>query len=115
MSEPMKKRPIKTLSLRDASGRLYQLPLQVAEKYRQASDSMHASDFFAPYERAYTKPGLILKGIRLREGMTQATFAQSIAVSQPNLSKMESGQRPIGKGIAKRIAAAFDVDYRSLL
>jgi len=65
--------------------------------------------------KKYTKAGALLKGLRGREGLTQAAFAKKINVTQANLSKMENGKRPIGKAIAKRIEKAFGTDYRYFL
>lgn len=56
-----------------------------------------------------------LKGMRNREGWTQRELGEKIGVSQANLSKMERGERPIGKTIAKRLAAVFETDYRLFL
>ena len=57
------------------------------------------------------KAGALLRGLRVREGLTQAEFAEMIDY-QANLSSMESGKRPIGKNKAKLIAEKFNVDYR---
>jgi DNA-binding XRE family transcriptional regulator len=56
-----------------------------------------------------------LRGMRNREGWTQVELGDKIGVSQANLSKMESGKRPIGKSIAKRLADIFETDYRIFL
>ena len=56
-----------------------------------------------------------MKGIRVREGLTQIEFAKLIGTSQANLSSMENGTRPIGKNKAKVIAEKFEVDYRYFL
>lgn len=63
----------------------------------------------------YTKVGAFLRGLRVREGLTQEQFAEIIGVTQANLSSMENGKRPIGKSKAKYIAEKFDIDYRYLL
>jgi transcriptional regulator with XRE-family HTH domain len=47
--------------------------------------------------------------------LLQAEMAKKINVTQADLSKMESGKRPIGKVIAKRIAKIFGVNYRYFL
>ncbi len=62
-----------------------------------------------------TKAGVLLRGTRHREGLTQVEMAKKIHVSQADLSKMESGKRPIGKIIAKRIEKIFGVNYRYFL
>jgi DNA-binding XRE family transcriptional regulator len=90
----------------------------VAEKYEDKSkavDRILPKDVFANIEKEYTKAGVLLRGTRHREGLTQAEMAKKISVTQADLSKMESGKRPIGKIIAKRIAKIFKVDYRYFL
>ena len=77
--------------------------------------SIASDEFFKAYEEAYSKPGMMLRGIHVREGFTQQQFAEIINVTQANLSKMENGKCPIGKEIAKRIAKKFDIHYQSLL
>ncbi len=111
----MKKRHTDRLCVVDKLGRKYSLPKLIALKYREPDDAISSEEFFADYEEKYTKPGMMLRGIRVREGLTQEAFAQLLDISQANLSKMELGKRPIGKAMAKRIAKAFDVNYRSLL
>lgn len=114
MSARMKKHPT-SIQLRDEAGRIYLIPNSVAQQYRSVEKVISAEEFFAPYEEEYTKPGMLLRGLRVREGCTQEEFAKLINVSQANLSKMELGKRPIGKEMAKRIADAFGLDYRSFL
>lgn len=104
---------------------VYDIPKSIAEKYKiSAADEMDrepsegavsADALFAELDRKYTKPGVLLRGLRARENLSQIEFAQAIGVTQSDLSKMELGKRPIGKIIAKRIAEKFDIDYRSLL
>ena len=83
---------------------------------REPSEGAVSADaLFAELDRKYTKPGVLLRGLRARENLSQIEFAQAIGVTQSDLFKMELGKRPIGKIIAKRIAEKFDIDYRSLL
>jgi len=63
----------------------------------------------------YTRPGLALRGARLKEGLTQAKLAKKLRVPQYNISKMENGTRPIGKKMAMRLGKALKVDYRIFL
>jgi DNA-binding XRE family transcriptional regulator len=58
---------------------------------------------------------LNLRGLRNREGLTQAQLGEAIGVEQSNISKMENGKRQIGAKIAKRIEKIFDIDYRLFL
>jgi DNA-binding XRE family transcriptional regulator len=99
-------------------GRVYNIPKIVAEKYEDKSKAAHRvlpEDVFANIQKKYTKAGVLLKGTRHREGFTQVEMAKKINVTQADLSKMESGKRPIGKIIAKRIEEIFGVNYRYFL
>lgn len=70
---------------------------------------------FDNLENQYTKAGVLLKGLRARENLSQIEFAKKIKVTQANLSNMENGKRPIGKIIAKRIEKVFGTNYRYFL
>ncbi|MFI5344162.1 MAG: helix-turn-helix transcriptional regulator [Chlamydiales bacterium] len=58
---------------------------------------------------------LNLRGLRNREGLTQAQLGEAIGVEQSNISKMERGERQIGAKIAKKLEKLFDIDYRLFL
>jgi len=88
---------------------------EIAEQYRVNDSAISADDIFAPTNKKYTKPGALLKGLRLRENLTQVAMAQCIAVTQSDISQIENGSRKIGRKLAKRIEKLFDVDYRSFL
>lgn len=99
--------------------RRYAIPKPIAKKYQiknnEQAQSVSAAQVFATLDRAYTKAGALLKGVRAREGMSQVAFANAIHVTQSNLSKMECGKRAIGKQIAKRIEEKFGVNYKYFL
>lgn len=56
-----------------------------------------------------------LHGYRCREGLTQSKLGELLGIEQSNISKMERGERPIGKTLAKKFAAFFKTDYRFFL
>lgn len=58
---------------------------------------------------------IVLRGLRRREGLTQAVMGKLLGIPQGNISQMECGLRPIGKQIAKRLADLFETDYRLFL
>lgn len=97
----------------------YAIPERVAEKYRVSKrtlkDAIPADIVFEKLEKNLTKAGILLKGLRTREGLSQVAFAKKIGINQANLSSMENGRRPIGKIIAKRIEKVFGVNYRYFL
>jgi len=99
-------------------GRTFNIPKYIAEKYEDKSkvvDRISPEEVFFSIEKKYTKAGVLLQGLRHREGLTQVAMAKKIKVTQADLSKMENGKRPIGKIIAKRIAKLFDISYRNFL
>lgn len=59
--------------------------------------------------------GHTLRGARYREDVSQRQLARLTGVSVQNISAMENGRRPIGKDVAKRLAAALNIDWRQLL
>jgi len=60
-------------------------------------------------------PAMALRGLRGREGLTQAELAVRLGVSQNVISGMESGKRPISQKMAKRLGDAFDLPYKAFL
>ena len=80
------------------------------------------SEHSVPWRKAFTseiekygEPALALKGLRLREGWTQAQLAHKLAIAHYNLSKMENGTRPISKKMALKLAKILKTDYRVFL
>ena len=87
------------------------------ERYKVISDDKHISidDLFSDLTQESGEPGVLLKGLRYREGLSQIDFAKKLNINQANLSAMENGRRAIGKELAKRIADLFEVNYRIFL
>lgn len=63
----------------------------------------------------YRKAGLVLRGMRYREGMSQKELATQSDVSQNEISKIENGKRTVGEKVAKRLAKALNFNYKLLL
>ena len=59
--------------------------------------------------------GIVLRGMRLREGLTIAELAERAEIDEHNLANMELGNRPIGKRLAQRLAKELHTDYRLFL
>lgn len=51
------------------------------------------------------RPGRMLKGLRLREGMTQKQIATALNVPQSHISEYEKGKRPIPAAKADILAS----------
>lgn len=90
---------------------------EMLEKFGKRVDEKNvpASQVFADLDKKYGKGGAILRGLRERENMNQEELARLSDVTQGDLSKMERGERPIGKDVAKRLAKALNADYRVFL
>lgn len=57
-------------------------------------------------------PGRIVRGLRVKEDITQEELAQRLGIAQTRVSEIESGKRPISRNMAKRLAEAFNVSPR---
>ena len=60
-------------------------------------------------------PGLILKGFRLRDEMTQGELANLLGIPQSRVSALETGKRQISKEMAKRLGDIFEIPYKAFL
>jgi Plasmid maintenance system antidote protein len=71
--------------------------------------------FFKEEIEKHSEGGLMLRGSRHKESLTQQQLAKALGISQHHISEMENGKRPIGKEMAKRLAKFFKTDYRIFL
>jgi DNA-binding XRE family transcriptional regulator len=55
-----------------------------------------------------------LKGIRKREGLTQVEVCKKLKIQQANLSKMESGERPVPKNLIEKISKLYNIRKKML-
>ncbi len=60
-------------------------------------------------------PGMALRGLRTREGITQKELAARLGIRQHHVSEMEKGVRPITLEMAKRISEAYNISYKVFL
>lgn len=60
-------------------------------------------------------PGVVLRGLRLRDSLTQGELARRAGFKQHHVSEMESGKRPITPESARKYAEVFQVPYQMLL
>ena len=60
-------------------------------------------------------PAAILRGSRVKEGLTQVRLAEMAGIPRRHLSEMEHGKRPIGKETARKLAQVLKCDYRVFL
>jgi DNA-binding XRE family transcriptional regulator len=66
--------------------------------------SVPAREVLPELNDSVMRPATLLKGSRVKAGMTQVELAKAIDGDQPSIAAMESGRRPIGKAMAKRFA-----------
>lgn len=59
--------------------------------------------------------GIMIRGSRTKEGITQRELAKLTGIPQRHISEMENGKRVIGKERAKKLAAALNVSYKIFL
>jgi DNA-binding XRE family transcriptional regulator len=98
--------------------RRYQLPDDKISKIQEAvSVILGTEEESLPLEEVFPDlhPGSAIRGLRLREGLTQEQLARLLGVKRTNLSEMENGKRPIGKNMAKRLAQVLKTNYKVFL
>lgn len=87
--------------------------LQVLEANK--SDSIPAEEVFPDLKDPIKRPAIAFRGMRARLGLTQADMGKKLGLHQTDVSKIEKGERPIGKKLAMRIGKALGVDYKRFL
>jgi DNA-binding XRE family transcriptional regulator len=60
-------------------------------------------------------PAMALRGLRVKEDITQVELAERLGISQNMVSSMESGKRAITAKMARRIEQEFGVTYKAFL
>lgn len=63
----------------------------------------------------HKKAGLVLRGARFRENLSQVKLATISGVSQNEISKIENGKRGVGEKVAKKLAKHLKINYLLLL
>lgn len=84
------------------------------EKYSEENEPIAWEILARERIEKYKKAGLVLRGIRYREGISQKELAKKSGVSQNEISKIENGKRTIGEKVAKRLASSLNIDYHLL-
>ena len=76
----------------------------MATAYSTIAKKKNWRDIFKSELEIHVEQGLYLKGLRLREGYTQANLGDLIGISPNNISAMEHGRRPIGKDVRSALS-----------
>lgn len=83
--------------------------------YNKKDNKIPADQVFEVIDKKYGKIGAMLKGLRLRDEITQKDLANKLSIKQSHISQIESGKRVVGKNLAQKLAKFFDTDYRLFL
>jgi DNA-binding XRE family transcriptional regulator len=60
-------------------------------------------------------PGIVLKGFRQRDDLTQQQLADLLNTKQSRICELESGTRSISKSMAQKLAKLFETSYKVFL
>lgn len=133
MSEPTRKRPIDSKEIVELRCLIPKRNIQPAiYKYLERKGAIDISERppirtkeeSIPWEEMdairqqfdkYSKSGVMLRGSRELEELSQHKLSKLTGIPQHHISEMENGKRPIGKKNAKKFAEVFDCDYRVFL
>lgn len=107
----------------NSSKKSYNIPLshqkeleKVLEKYSEDDDTPIAWEILANERiEKYKKSGLVLRGMRYREGLSQKQLAEASGITQNEISNIENGKRTVGNKVAQKLAKVLNFDYRMLL
>ncbi|MBN8532126.1 MAG: helix-turn-helix transcriptional regulator [Alphaproteobacteria bacterium] len=98
----------------------YALPRVVGEELHaylvtRTKDSVPAEKVLPELADDTLRPAAMLRGLRYRENLTQKALADTLGIRQHHLSEMETGKRPIGKEMARKLAKILRTDWRIFL
>ncbi len=74
-----------------------------------------AEDVFPDLKDPQKLVGIVFRGIRFKNNLTQSEVAARLGLDQSDVSKIERGERAVGKALAKKIQKEFGIDYRRFL
>lgn len=99
------------LSVVEALGGILRLAGHTVQRVNEDNEELYSIEEVFPEG----DPAMALRGLRAREGLTQAQFAERLGISQTRVSEMEHGVRRISVDMAKRIAKTFHTSYKVFL
>jgi len=119
----MKKHPTKSVRI-TVEGRnrsLFLVPVAKAESVELLLEEYRLDNFIASdtvlrdVHVEYGKSGSVLRGFRIRDGLSQIELADKLGCPQSWVSAWEHGKRSLGKRLAQKLAKIFKTDYRVFL
>ncbi|OFZ80874.1 MAG: hypothetical protein A2583_04630 [Bdellovibrionales bacterium RIFOXYD1_FULL_53_11] len=126
MSVAVKMRLTKIEISAENKSKLYLVPKETAqavstlldgysEKNEEEKGTIDATDLYPHLKDPIRRIATVFQGIRLRSGLTQKEMGKKIGIHQTDVSKIEKGERSIGKKLAIRIGKALGIDYKRFL
>ena len=93
MSELTKKHHTDNVAKISWHGGLYVVPIEVMQRYKVKCEKndVTINELFSELTQKSGEPGVLLRGLRYREGLSQIELAKKLNISQTNLSAMENG------------------------
>ena len=88
---------------------------EVDNKINKDKADIDTMGIFFNLNQKYSKPGAILRGARLKEGLSQKKLADQMKIAQTHVSEMEHGKRPIGKKMSQRFSKVLKINYKVFL
>lgn len=89
---------------------------KVLEKYSEEGETPIEWEVLAKERiEKYKKAGLVLRGMRYREGLSQKQLAAASGITQNEISNIENGKRTVGNKVAAKLAKVLNFDHRMLL
>lgn len=84
------------------------------ETKRAVKDGNHTVEEVFP-ELLHNRAGVVLRGYRSREDITQKQLSELTGIPQRHISELENGKRQAGKEWAKKLGTALNCDYQRFL
>ena len=79
------------------------------------NETVPADEIFKDIDEKYGKVGATIRGLRVRDELTQKALAAKLDIHQTHISQIEHGTRIVGKALAQKLAKVFNTDYRLFL
>ena len=86
--------------------------LGLAQLTNEEGEELYEHEDLCPPEE---RPASRLRGLRVKEGITQRQLADALGTTQSRIAELENGTRRISINMAKRISKTYGVAYKAFL
>src|SRR5271163_4129172 len=92
------------------------IPIESAPRFEAILNKYEKSDsvdweIVAKHSIAkHKQAGMVLRGARFRENMSQKELAKRSGVSQDNISRIENGKRGVGEKVARKLSKPLKIN-----